>query len=64
MRLGIGEVEMKRQMPRGKNRVPSLNGGESTSVAAWVIARCDVLEGWPAFSVEPGVEEAEQGFAI
>jgi len=65
MRLGISEVKNEETKKlRGTNRIPSNNGGESGTVAAWVIARRDVVEAQRAGSVQPGIEEAERGLAL
>ena len=44
------------------NRIPSIGGGESFGVAAWVIATSDVIEAIPvqAGFVQPVVEKAER----
>jgi len=55
---------MDSQISRRTNRIPSSNGGESLGVAAWVIARFDVVEDREAIAVQPGVEEAKRGLAI
>jgi len=55
---------MKRHKFRGTNGVPSLDGGESFSIATRIRARCDVVEALGASAVQPEVEEAERGLAL
>jgi hypothetical protein len=67
MGLGISEVENEETKASRDERDPTPQWQrfrESTGVAAWVGARCDVVEGYKAHFVQQGVEEAERGFSL
>ena len=65
MGLKLAKPNTKGQRSRKTNRIPSIDGIESFSAAAWVMAVSDVIDAIPVQPgfVQPVVEKAERFLA-